>query len=482
MRHADREARPARPRRLTRRRLLAGLGAGLLAVPAAGAAGLVTVRERGPSVASILPPAAGSPATPACPALPPAAPQAAAAAPGDAGVRLVVPDGPVLVDAPLVLRVEGLAPRQAVTLRAQLGDSFNQHWEAWATFRADGRGVVDVAAQAPEDGTYTDADPLGLVWSARPTGDPARAIAYFDLTLAPQPLRLAAEVEGAAAATATVERRTVAPGGVAREVYEASLFGRLYHPAGGDPAPAVLVLGGSEGGLTTVSTRPAALLAARGYAALALAYCGVGTLPPRLERVPLEYFAGAVAWLGRQPEARGDRLAVLGTSRGGELALLLGALDPRFLAAISYVGSGTASAARSGTDRPSWTYRGAALPGWGDPRVGERRAAIPVERTNGPVLLLSGEDDRIWDSAPRSQIAAGRLRRAKRPYADEHVRYPGAGHLLRPPALPTTVNRAPIPGVSRDAVPWGGEPRAQAAADADAWRRTLALLDGRLRC
>lgn len=279
MRHADREARPARPRRLTRRRLLAGLGAGLLAVPAAGAAGLVTVRERGPSVASILPPAAGSPATPACPALPPAAPQAAAAAPGDAGVRLVVPDGPVLVDAPLVLRVEGLAPRQAVTLRAQLGDSFNQHWEAWATFRADGRGVVDVAAQAPEDGTYTDADPLGLVWSARPTGDPARAIAYFDLTLAPQPLRLAAEVEGAAAATATVERRTVAPGGVAREVYEASLFGRLYHPAGGDPAPAVLVLGGSEGGLTTVSTRPAALLAARGYAALALAYCGVGTLP-----------------------------------------------------------------------------------------------------------------------------------------------------------------------------------------------------------
>jgi dipeptidyl aminopeptidase/acylaminoacyl peptidase len=64
----------------------------------------------------------------------------------------------------------------------------------------------------------------------------------------------------------------------------------------------------------------AALLAGHGFAALALAYFYIGSLPDRLAGVPFEYFGGAIRWLQDQPLVRGDRLGVNGTSRGGELA------------------------------------------------------------------------------------------------------------------------------------------------------------------
>jgi dienelactone hydrolase len=88
----------------------------------------------------------------------------------------------------------------------------------------------------------------------------------------------------------------------------------------------VLVVGGSEGGLLPGK---AAWLASRGYAALALAYFRYDDLPPLLEGIPLEYFGSALGWMMQRPEILADRIAVVGTSRGGELALQLGSMFPQ---------------------------------------------------------------------------------------------------------------------------------------------------------
>jgi uncharacterized protein len=37
------------------------------------------------------------------------------------------------------------------------------------------------------------------------------------------------------------------------------------------------------------------------------------------------------------------------------------------------------------------------------------RATIPVEHTNGPVLLLSGEDDQLWPSPVLVGVTAARV-------------------------------------------------------------------------
>ena len=52
------------------------------------------------------------------------------------------------------------------------------------------------------------------------------------------------------------------------------------------------------------------------------------------------------------------------------------------------------------------------------------RATIPVERINGPVLLISGEDDQMWPSRTLAEIAMERLRAHRHPYPDEHIAYP----------------------------------------------------------
>jgi dienelactone hydrolase len=239
----------------------------------------------------------------------------------------------------------------------------------------------------------------------------------------------------------------------------------------------VLVLGGSDGGLAPYIMREAALLAGHGFAALALAYFYMGSLPYRLAGIPLEYFGDAIRWLKDQPSVRGDRLGVVGTSRGGELALLLGAHYPDLQAVVSYVGSGLVFPSPTNPE-PAWIFHGRPLPWIPNPfdilqAKPEQfdRAEIPVERTNGPVLLISGDADQVWPSTQLSRVAMDRLGRHERPYHDEFRHYPGAGHGIQPPYLPTT------PGTYY----FGGDPEGNAAANEDSWRRVISMLDGRLR-
>src|SRR5699024_11289262 len=60
------------------------------------------------------------------------------------------------------------------------------------------------------------------------------------------------------------------------------------HPDCG-PLPTIVVLGGSEGGLSESS---AALLASHGFNTFALAYFGIEDLPKELVNIPLDYIEG----------------------------------------------------------------------------------------------------------------------------------------------------------------------------------------------
>src|SRR5690606_16935547 len=149
---------------------------------------------------------------------------------------------------------------------------------------------------------------------------------------------------------------------------------------------------GSDGGMSPYTELTAALLAARGYATLALAYFRLGQLPPSLSEIPLEYFGDAAAWLQDQPGAEPECIVVVGTSRGGELALLLGSTYPNLKAVVSYVGSGYVHpeyiGLASDVSVSAWTWRGEPvrhLDAYEMTEAELREAEIPVERINGPV-------------------------------------------------------------------------------------------------
>ena len=58
-----------------------------------------------------------------------------------------------------------------------------------------------------------------------------------------------------------------------------------------------------------------------------------------------------------------------------------------------------------------------------------RAAAIPVERIEAPILLLSGDFDDLWPSTLGGEQVIKRLRANDFPYKAEHIAYPGAGHM-----------------------------------------------------
>ena len=98
-----------------------------------------------------------------------------------------------------------------------------------------------------------------------------------------------------------------------------------------------------------------------------------------------------------------------------------------------------------------------------------RECVIPVENTNGPILLISGDEDRMWPSARMGDQIVERLEAHRHRFHVRHCRYPGAGHYMRTPGVPTSVLQG--------AFELGGDGAAQAAANRSAWAETLTFLE-----
>ena len=344
----------------------------------------------------------------------------------------------VLIDESAVIRAQGLPPGQRVTIRADLTDGAGEPWASQAEFLADAQGNVDTSRQAPAAGSYQEVSAMGLVWSMLPAAKKVNAYTPMR-NLAPQFIEFHLLRQGQQLSSARLEQVTLADGVAHAPITDDGLRGSFFVPAGTGKHPGILVVGGSNGGLPV---RPAAWLASHGYAALALAYFRFEDLPQQLESIPLEYFQRALQWLANRPEVAGRRLAVMGTSRGGELALQLGSMFPIIGAVVAYVPANVryASCCRE-NGAPAWTWQGKPLP-YVTPRIRQQgvlmvQAEIEVERTGGPILMISGEDDHIWHSRQMSDDVLSRLKRKHFTFSAENLKYPHAGHLAgRPEIVP----------------------------------------------
>jgi len=420
------------------------------------------------------------------------------------GVKLRVEPASALIDEAVTITASGVQHGEPVTIRATMTDSRGREWQSHAVFMGGDGGRIDLAQMAPNEGTYRGVDPMGLLWSMQlapdiPENDrEPRGFAY-DLQ---QPLvtKFILEVEGIEVTTCELKRMMMDPGVKVLDVKEDGLIGQLYMPAGAGPHPAVLVLTGSDGGINRTD---AALLASRGFAAFALAYFRAEGLPDRLVEIPLEYLKKGIDWFVRQEGVDGKRLGVIGGSKGGELGLLLGATFPEIRAVVAYVPSHVAWQGISWSgpppDAPSWSYQGQPVPylrgqptpaflgqfmgGGGQPmklldlyrsaldnQEVVERALIPVEKINGPVMLVSGREDALWPSTLMADKVIERLREHKHPFPRQHLAYDGAGHAIRKSFLPAAGT------IATRQLMLGGSEEANAKAQADSWPKVLQFL------
>lgn len=407
-----------------------------------------------------------------------------------------------LIDTDRLIRVTGLRPGQAVTIRTATPRGQGAPWRSEAVFAAGDDGSVDLSRDAPVSGSYSGIAPMGLIWSQTGTG----ALFPDDIT---QPLvtSVTAVADDALIARATLTQHLCGPGVTRHEVAQDGLVGTMFRPAGPGPHPAIMILNGSGGG---INEPRAALWASHGVTALALGYFGAPGLPRYISNTPLEYFARGLDWLRDHSAPAGGFVAVSGQSRGGELALLLGATWPDKVSAVmayvpsAFVHGGQAAADPAlGRDGPCWTLNGQPLvhqwqdnnaASWApyDRAPGERRnshamrtamgdpaamarARIPVERIAGPVLLVSGGDDGAWPSDLYALIVQSSLIAAGHRWPVRWVNTPAAGHSILFPHVPTTAiaHRHPVSGISTT---MGGTPCANAAANATAWSTARSFL------
>ncbi len=196
---------------------------------------------------------------------------------------------------------------------------------------------------------------------------------------------------------------------------------------GPDPQkPVIISFSGSEGGLK-VGEEESLFFAHRGFAALGLAYFNASGVNKDLVRVDLDLFREAIAFVRSLPQFKNAPIVLNGVSRGGELALLLASLLPEVKGVIARVPSSvvwqgmthkTFTSDEPEPELPPFVFEGEEIPyvNWtgkyADHKMADgtlakirtpwfldsreknaiayQKAAIPVERIRGPLLLLGG--------------------------------------------------------------------------------------------
>ena len=387
-----------------------------------------------------------------------------------------------LIDEQVVIRASGLQPGERVSIQASLTDGDGNPWTAEAHFIANAEGEVDTSKQSPEKGSsYKDVSSMGLVWSMKPKSKET-GIYRSAKDLAPQLIDFRLLAEGKQIAGAQFQQLFAAEG-VHSEKVSGQIFGEFFVPAGAGPYPGVLVVGGSEGG---VPSQKAAWLASHGFAALALAYFRYGNLPRELAAIPLEYFGNALSWMRMRPEISVSRIAVVGTSRGGELALQLGSMYPDIKAVVAYVPANLRFPACCGnTSVPyAWTWQGRpltyALPRFARSPLAMMNAEIAVEHTHGPILVISGDDDGVWPSSTMTQSIVDRLKHSHFAFEVERLNYQHAGHLAgRPTIVPDWHGEVRQPVSGRE-MNLGGNAKGDVESSLDAIPKVLRFLQAAL--
>jgi dienelactone hydrolase len=207
-----------------------------------------------------------------------------------------------------------------------------------------------------------------------------------------------------------------------------------------------------------------------------------------------------------QPKVKAGGLGLMGGSKGGEAALLAASRNGDFRAVVAltpaaHMWEGHTLKFFSPDYKPvaSWSLGGRPLPyipfkvspkekeiyqrgelasfvpffrdglAQADPATVEK-TAIPVEKIRGPILLVSGTDDRIWPAEEFCAAIVARLKKAGFPFEVKHLSIENGGHMSCSPFL-ITANR----GLLIDGDPSGGSPQADARGGYRSWAETMAF-------
>ncbi|XP_006884759.1 PREDICTED: acyl-coenzyme A thioesterase 4-like [Elephantulus edwardii] len=402
-----------------------------------------------------------------------------------AATVVVEPAGLCCWDEPVRIVVRGLASEQPVTLRASLRDEKGALFRAHARYCADRGGELDLTRTPALGGSFAGLEPMGLIWAL----EPEKPFWRFLKRDVQTPYEVELEVlEGhdpepqRALGRAVLERHFLPPGVRRKPVRAGRVRATLFLPPGPGPFPGIIDIFGVGGGLFEYR---ASLLAGHGFATLALAYYDYEDLPKTYDTVHVGYFEEALNFMLQHPQVKGPGIGLLGISLEANICLFMASFLKNVSATVSINGSLFCM-------NSTIQYKETVIPPLGhdlrrikvtfsgildivDIRntiIGgcEHPSMLPIEKAQGPILFIVGQDDHNWRSESFAQLATERLQTHGKE-KPQIISYPGTGHYIEPPYFPMCP--ASLHRLLDKPVLWGGEARAHGKAQVDAWKQIL---------
>lgn len=221
----------------------------------------------------------------------------------------------------------------------------------------------------------------------------------------------------------------------------------------GAKQPLIVAFGGGSGGndweRNYLKGKRDSLLS-QGFAVLAVGYFNTENSPASLDRISLNAIADTIMSIaGRTAQLDTGRIILMGASKGGELVLNLASRYPRFKGVIALSTSNVSFPAHTvSANTSSWMYNDKeviyvpaqfktiwpALKGdlFGafsmmlENTEAVAQAEIEVENINGPVLIISADQDEQWPATKMSEQLVERLEEKNFGHPFEHIIVKGA--------------------------------------------------------
>ncbi|WP_319004749.1 acyl-CoA thioester hydrolase/BAAT C-terminal domain-containing protein [Microbulbifer variabilis] len=150
-----------------------------------------------------------------------------------------------------------------------------------------------------------------------------------------------------------------------------------------------------------------------------LAYFKEKGISQTLDQIPMEYFIEAINYLENHPLIDSSKIGVVGGSRGSEAAFLLASMDSRIKSVVVTTPSKVAWYGLT-VPKSAWTIGGQDIPALGleldsnaklldrftvalENKTNVNKSLFKFENINGPILMISAENDQVWPSFQMSK-------------------------------------------------------------------------------
>jgi len=420
-------------------------------------------------------------------------------------MKIHISDVETLVDDRIKIKVLDLSPNSKlrVSMKMELPWCTGEEFSSYGVFISNRKGEVDLDLAKPVEGTYKSADSMGLIYSLKKSKTEGKNIAENISIDEPIIMNMLFE--------SSIERKEIelkrlfkTEDIIVKHISEEKFCGQLFYKEKSNNKT-ILILGGSSGDIKAMAIL-AAPLASRGFNVLVVPYFASEGLPDKLEKIPLEYFEKIFEWMEKNEIISTKEIFIHGTSKGGELALLLASRYKKIKKVVAVEPHAYCFQAldgmSGGKNVSSWSYKGESIPyvevdnniffeeqkkaiekgipfGFAstykksiERAANKENARIEVENSEADILMISGKQDNIWNSYDGCLEILDNLKKNDYKHNVELLTYDEMGHPMPIPyiiPISETLSINMMGGVFSSGGTIGGNAEGQFKS----WKRTI---------